>query len=55
MHIYTYTYACISTFMALYGGILAWSRWRQGIYVWDALYAEKCILTTMDITTDGFG
>lgn len=27
----------------------------QGIYVWDALYYERAILTTMDITTDGFG
>jgi hypothetical protein len=27
----------------------------QFIYVWDALYYEKAILTTMDITTDGFG
>lgn len=27
----------------------------QGIYVWDALFFEKAILTTMDITTDGFG
>lgn len=27
----------------------------QGLYVWDALYNEKSILTTMDITTDGFG
>ncbi len=27
----------------------------QLIYVWDALYNEKAILTTMDITTDGFG
>eukprot|EP01038_Epipyxis_sp_PR26KG_P006460 gene6460-8888_t len=27
----------------------------QGYYVWDALYMEKAILTTMDITTDGFG
>ena len=27
----------------------------QGIYVWDALYQERAILTTMDITTDGFG
>lgn len=26
-----------------------------GFYVWDALYMEKAILTTMDITTDGFG
>lgn len=27
----------------------------QTLYVWDALYNEKSILTTMDITTDGFG
>jgi delta14-sterol reductase len=27
----------------------------QVIYVWDALYQERAILTTMDITTDGFG
>ena len=27
----------------------------QFLYVWDALYYEKAILTTMDITTDGFG
>ena len=27
----------------------------QGLYVWDALYQEPAILTTMDITTDGFG
>lgn len=27
----------------------------QGIYVWDAQYQERAILTTMDITTDGFG
>jgi hypothetical protein len=26
-----------------------------GVYVWDALYMEKAILSTMDITTDGFG
>ena len=25
------------------------------LYVWDALYNEKAILTTMDVTTDGFG
>ena len=25
------------------------------MYVWDALYQEKAILSTMDITTDGFG
>ena len=27
----------------------------QGVYVLDALYMEPAILTTMDITTDGFG
>lgn len=27
----------------------------QAIYVFDALYMETAILTTMDITTDGFG
>ena len=27
----------------------------QGLYVWDALYQERAILTTMDVTTDGFG
>jgi len=27
----------------------------QAYYVWDALYSEAAILTTMDITTDGFG
>jgi delta14-sterol reductase len=27
----------------------------QGLYVWDGLYSEACILSTMDITTDGFG
>jgi Delta14-sterol reductase len=25
------------------------------MFRWDALYMEKAILTTMDITTDGFG
>jgi len=27
----------------------------QALYVWDALYQEQAILTTMDVTTDGFG
>ncbi|KAG5192324.1 ergosterol biosynthesis ERG4/ERG24 [Tribonema minus] len=27
----------------------------QGMYVWDAVYYESSILTTMDITSDGFG
>lgn len=27
----------------------------QGLYVWDAQYQERAILTTMDVTTDGLG
>ena len=27
----------------------------QGLYTWDALYHESAILSTMDITTEGFG
>jgi len=27
----------------------------QMLYVWDSLYMEQAILTTMDVTTDGFG
>jgi len=27
----------------------------QALYVWDALFQEQAILTTMDVTTDGFG
>jgi delta14-sterol reductase/lamin-B receptor len=27
----------------------------QFLYVWDALYQERAILSTMDVTTDGFG
>jgi delta14-sterol reductase len=27
----------------------------QNFYIWDALYQERAILTTMDVTTDGFG
>ena len=27
----------------------------QGLYVWDALFNERAILTTMDIINDGFG
>lgn len=27
----------------------------QMTYVWDALYHEKCMLSTMDITTEGLG
>ena len=40
-------------------GMVTWSMGLinifQLMYVWDALYNEKSILTTMDITTDGFG
>ena len=35
--------------------LLLLCTYDTGVYVWDALYAEKAILTTMDITTDGFG
>lgn len=28
---------------------------HQGLYVLDALWFERAILTTMDITSDGFG
>ena len=27
----------------------------QGLYIWDSLYQERAILTTMDVTSDGFG
>eukprot|EP01061_Rhynchopus_euleeides_P047611 TRINITY_DN9636_c0_g1_i1.p1 TRINITY_DN9636_c0_g1~~TRINITY_DN9636_c0_g1_i1.p1 ORF type:complete len:427 (+),score=183.01 TRINITY_DN9636_c0_g1_i1:162-1442(+) len=27
----------------------------QALYIWDSLYYEQAILTTMDVTTDGFG
>lgn len=27
----------------------------QGLYVWDSVFYERAILTTMDITTEGFG
>eukprot|EP00040_Diaphanoeca_grandis_P025504 m.141328 g.141328 ORF g.141328 m.141328 type:complete len:470 (-) comp30181_c0_seq1:33-1442(-) len=27
----------------------------QALYVWDSLFNERAVLTTMDITTDGFG
>ncbi|CAK4689534.1 unnamed protein product [Aphanomyces euteiches] len=40
-------------------GTVSLSMWCvvffQNLYVWDALWHEKCVLTTMDITTDGFG
>jgi Delta14-sterol reductase len=40
-------------------GYNTWSMYLivlfQGMYVWDALFQEECILTTMDVTTDGFG
>eukprot|EP01063_Lacrimia_lanifica_P006315 TRINITY_DN13819_c0_g1_i2.p1 TRINITY_DN13819_c0_g1~~TRINITY_DN13819_c0_g1_i2.p1 ORF type:complete len:422 (+),score=188.71 TRINITY_DN13819_c0_g1_i2:45-1310(+) len=40
-------------------GYVSDSMWlvvaAQALYVWDSLYMERAILTTMDITTDGFG
>jgi len=36
-------------------GSMALVNLLQGLYVWDALYQEQAILSTMDITTDGFG
>jgi len=36
-------------------GSMALVNLLQGLYVWDSLYQEQAILTTMDITTDGFG
>lgn len=40
-------------------GSISGSMWfinlSQALYVWDALYQERAILTTMDVTTDGFG
>ena len=50
--------ACAQEQLAQYGSISG-SMWLinifQAIYVWDALYQERAILTTMDVTTDGFG
>lgn len=34
--------------------VLTFPVWK-GFYVWDAVFNEKAILTTFDITTDGFG
>mmetsp|Transcript_41294 Transcript_41294/g.133042 ORF Transcript_41294/g.133042 Transcript_41294/m.133042 type:complete len:464 (-) Transcript_41294:58-1449(-) len=36
-------------------GSMALVNLFQGMYVWDSLYQEQAILSTMDITTDGFG
>merc|ERR1719215_2510155 len=36
-------------------GSMALVNVLQGMYVWDSLYQEQAILSTMDITTDGFG
>jgi len=36
-------------------GSMALVNVLQGLYVWDALFQEPAILSTMDITTDGFG
>ena len=51
-------WACAQEQLKLHGSISG-SMWfiniSQAIYVWDALYQERAILTTMDVTTDGFG
>jgi len=36
-------------------GSMALLNLFHAVYVWDSLYMERAILTTMDITTDGFG
>jgi hypothetical protein len=50
--------ACLQEQHAAYGSVSG-SMWLNNIvhaiYVWDALYQERAILTTMDIPTDGFG
>lgn len=51
-------YACLQEQLSVQGHITG-SMWLlnffQAFYVWDSLYQERAILTTMDITTDGFG
>jgi Delta14-sterol reductase len=51
-------YACIAHQYKMYGfvsdGILLISAF-QSLYVFDAYYMESSALSTMDITTDGFG
>ena len=48
-------YAVCTGIVCIYASLLMSMLYVQGFYVWDALYNEKSILTTMDITTDGFG
>ena len=43
-----HTHGAISIPMALVTAL-------QALYTWDALYFESAILSTMDITTEGFG
>lgn len=50
--------ACLQEQFRLTGrisGSMALLNVFQAVYVWDSLYQERAILTTMDITTDGFG
>eukprot|EP00934_Nitzschia_sp_Nitz4_P009194 Nitzschia sp. Nitz4//scaffold72_size95085//84588//85877//NITZ4_004772-RA/size95085-processed-gene-0.16-mRNA-1//1//CDS//3329557411//9184//frame0 len=51
-------YACLQQQRQVQGYVSG-SMWLlngfQAFYVWDSLYQERAILTTMDITTDGFG
>jgi delta14-sterol reductase len=50
--------ACAQEQRAQYGSIsgsMLLVNIFQAIYVWDAQFQERAILTTMDVTTDGFG
>jgi delta14-sterol reductase len=51
--------ACLQEQYVVRGGSISGSMCLlnifQAVYVWDALYQERAILTTMDVTTDGFG
>jgi hypothetical protein len=51
-------FACAFAQYERNGGVDAWMGFvlfSQGYYVLDAVMNEEAILTTMDITTDGFG
>ncbi|KAI3380806.1 hypothetical protein SNEBB_010062 [Seison nebaliae] len=51
-------YSCIIKCREIYGSLnssLCLIALFQFIYVLDALWHEECVLTTMDILTDGFG
>ncbi|KAG7354858.1 ergosterol biosynthesis ERG4/ERG24 [Nitzschia inconspicua] len=51
-------YACAQQQYKVYGkvsGSMVLLNVFHAFYVWDSLHMERAILTTMDITTDGFG